>query len=223
MRFALRAEWTKLRTVAGPLWFLIGSVVATVALSAVAVSVVSCTAAGCATKLTLVGVDLGQALVAIVGVLVISGEFNSGMVRTSLVAVPRRTTLFVSKAVVLAGVVAVAGTVAVLGALVAGQLVLPAAVGGPTLRAVVGTVVYLILIGLMSLGIGAAVRDSASSIGVVLGLLYIVPIISRTISDPEWQQVLEKLTPMTGGLGVTAAWAAAALLTGGLLLRLRDP
>ncbi|TCO42444.1 ABC-2 type transport system permease protein [Kribbella antiqua] len=251
MRLALHAEWTKIRTVASPLWLLLGTVAATVALSAGATSVVSCTSSGCGgdtTKLTLIGVDLGQALVAILAVLVISSEYNSGMIRTSLTAVPRRTTLFAAKAITVTGVVAVAGTVAVLGSVLAGRLILPdlgdqalSLDDGPTLRAASGTVLYLILIGLLSLGIATAVRDSATSIGGVLGLLYIVPIISQTISDPDWQHLLEKIAPMSAGLaiqtttnlgslpispwaglGVTAGWAAAALLAGGLLLRMRD-
>lgn len=83
--------------------------------------------------------------------------------------------------------------------------------------------------------------DAATSIGVVLGLLYIVPIVSQTIADPHWQRLLQQIAPMSAGLaiqatadlrslpigpwaglGVTAGWAAAALLTGGLLLRRRD-
>ncbi|MFC9688460.1 ABC transporter permease [Kribbella sp. NPDC056951] len=229
MRLALHGEWTKLRTVAGPLWLLVGTVAVTVALSAVATSVVSCTAAGCGgdtTRLTVSGIYLGQALVAVLAVLVISGEYGSGMVRTSLTAIPRRTTLFVAKAVILSGVVALAATVAVIGSYVAGRLVLPPpgnqALSLATLRAIGGAVVYLVLIGLLSLGVATAARDSAASIGGVLGLLYIVPIISQTISDPDWQRRLEKLAPMTGGLGVTAVWAGLALVVGGLLLRLRD-
>ncbi|MFK4085580.1 ABC transporter permease [Kribbella sp. NPDC020789] len=218
MRIALHAELTKLRTVAAPLWLLVGSIAATVALSAAAVSVVS---GGGTAELTLIGVDLGQALIAIVAVRIVSDEYSSGMIRTSLAAVPRRTTLFLSKVVVLTSIVAVAGTVAELGAVLAGHLVLPAS-DGTTPRAMAGAIVYLILIGLLSLGVATAVRDSAGSIGVVLGLLYIVPIISQTISDPEWRRLLENLAPMTAGLGVTAAWAAAALLIGGLLLHVRD-
>ncbi|RSN50453.1 ABC transporter permease subunit [Actinomadura sp. WAC 06369] len=251
MRLALHAEWTKMRTVAGPLWLLLGTLAATVALGVGATSVVNCTAGGCAgdtTKLTLMGVYLGQAPVAVLAVLVVSGEYGSGMIRTTLAAVPRRATVFAAKAVALTGVVAVGGTVAVLGAVLAGRLILPdpgdralSLADGPTLRAVVGTVLYLVLIGLLSLGVATAARDSATSIGVVLGLLYIVPIVSQTISDPDWQRLLEKIAPMSAGLaiqattdlgglpispwaglGVTAGWAAAALLTGGLLLCTRD-
>jgi ABC-2 type transport system permease protein len=251
MRLALHAEWTKMQTVASPLWLLLGMIAATVALSAGATSVVNCTASGCGgdtTKLSLMGVYIGQVLVAILAVLVISGEYSSGMIRITLTAVPRRATVFAAKAITLTGVVAVGGTVAVLGSVLAGRLILPdlgdqalSLAGGPTLRAAVGTVLYLILIGLLSLGIATAVRDSATSIGIVLGLLYIVPIVSQTISDPHWQRLLEKIAPMSAGLaiqattdlhslpispwaglGVTAGWAAVALLAGGLLLRIRD-
>lgn len=251
MRPALHAEWTKIRTVASPLWLLLGTVAATMALSTGATSVVNCTASGCGgdtTKLSLMGVYIGQALVAILAVLIISGEYSSGMIRTSLTAVPRRATAFAAKAITLTGVVAAAGTIAVLGSLLAGRLILPdlgdqalSLADGPTLRAVFGTVLYLILIGLLSLGIATAVRDSATSIGIVLGLLYIVPIVSQTISDPDWQRLLQQIGPMSAGLaiqattdlhnlplspwaglGVTAGWAAAALMTGGLLLCKRD-
>ncbi|MFI0451786.1 ABC transporter permease [Actinomadura sp. 6N118] len=251
MRLALHAEWTKMRTVASALWLLLGTVAAMVALSAVAASVVNCTASGCGgdtTKLSLMGVYIGQALVAILAVLIISGEYSSGMIRTTLTAMPRRATAFTAKAITLTGVVAVSGTVAVLGSVLAGRLILPdlgdqalSLSDGRTLRAVFGTVLYLILIGLLSLGIATAVRDSATSIGIVLGLLYIVPIITQTISDPDWQRLLGKIAPMSAGLtiqattdlgnlpispwaglGVTAGWATAALLAGGLLLRTRD-
>ncbi|MBO8196021.1 ABC transporter permease [Streptomyces oryzae] len=251
MRPALHAEWTKLRTVAGPLWLLLATVAATVAVSAVATSVVNCTASGCGsdtTKLSLTGVHLGQAPVAVLAVLIISGEYGSGMLRTTLTAVPRRVTVLAAKAVILTGVVAVGGAVAVLGSVLAGRLVLPepgdralSLADGPTLRAALGTVLYLILIGLLSLGFGTAVRDAATSMGVVLGLLYVFPIVSGTVSDPELQRLLGKFAPMSAGLaiqatthlgslpispwaglGVTAGWAAAALLTGGLLLRIRD-
>jgi ABC-2 type transport system permease protein len=257
MRLALHAEWTKIRTVASPLWLLLGTIAATVALSVAVTSVMTCGAAGCSddtTKLSLTGVGLGQALVAILAVLVISGEYSSGMIRTTLAAMPHRATVLAAKAVTLTGIVAAAGTVAVLGSLLAGRLILPghgftAARGypalsladGPTLRATVGSILYLALIGLLSLGVATTVRDSATSIGAVLGLLYLFPVISPVIGNPHWQRLLLQIGPMSAGLaiqattdlrslpispwaglGVTAGWAAAALLAGGLLLRMRD-
>jgi ABC-2 type transport system permease protein len=256
MRPALHAEWTKIRTVAGPLWLLLGMIAATVALSAGATSVVTCAADGCGgdtTKLSLIGVYLGQALAAILAVLVISGEYSSGMIRTTLTAMPRRATAFAAKAVTLTGVVAAAGTTAVLGSLLAGRLILPrhgftahghpalSLADEPTLRATSGSILYLVLIALFSLGIAAIVRDSATSIGVILGLLYLLPILSQVIGDAHWQRRLQQIAPMSAGLaiqattnlhslplrpwvglGVTAGWAAAALVAGGLLLRIRD-
>lgn len=112
---------------------------------------------------------------------------------------------------------------------------------GSTLRAVAGSILYLVLIALLSLGIATAVRDSATAVGVVLGLLYLVPIIAVLVSDPRWQHLLNQISPTNAGLtiqatsqlsglplspwagmGVLAGWAAAALLGGGVLLRRRD-
>jgi ABC-2 type transport system permease protein len=257
MRPALRAEWTKMRTVSGPLWLLLGTIALTVGLSAAVTSVVTCAPAGCSddtTKLSLTGVELGQALVAILAVLTISGEYSTGMINITLTAVPRRPTVLAAKATALTGVVTAAGTISVLASLLAGRLILPgngftavrgytalSLTDGPTLRAAVGSVFYLALIALLSLGVATAVRDSATSIGVVLGLLYMFPIISEVIGNPHWQRLLQRIGPMSAGLaiqattdlrslpispwaglGVLAVWAAAALLTGGLLLRLRD-
>jgi len=246
-----------MRTVASPLWLLLGMIAATVALSAGATSVVTCMSAGCGgdmTMLSLVGVQLGQSLAAILAVLVISGEYSSGMIRTTLTAMPRRGAVFAAKAVTLAGVVAVAGTIAVLGSLLAGRLILPrhgftsarghpalSLADEPTLRAAAGSVLYLALIALLSLGVAAIVRDSATSIGVILGLLYLLPLLAQVIGDPRWHRLLQQIGPMSAGLtiqattnlhslpvspwaglGVTAGWAAAALVAGGVLLRLRD-
>jgi ABC-2 type transport system permease protein len=257
MKPALHAEWTKLRTAAGTAWLLLGAVVLTVALGAAVTAAVTCPPAGCSvdtTKLSLTGIDLGQALVAILAVLAISNEYSTGLIRTTLTAMPRRITVLAAKAVTLTGAVAAAGIVAVLASLLAGRLILPgngftpahgypplSLADGPVLRAAFGSVLYLALTGLLSLGVAAAVRDSATAIGTVLGLLYLFPIIALLAADPRWQRLLQRIGPMSAGLaiqatsglrslpigpwpglGVLAAWAIAALLIGGLLLRLRD-
>jgi ABC-2 type transport system permease protein len=258
MRSALHAEWTKLRTVAGMIWLLLGAIALTVALSAAVAAAVRCPPAGCSddtTRLSLTGIDLGQALVAILAVLVISREYSTGMIATTLTAMPRRPTVLAAKAIILTGTVAAAGTIAVLASLLAGRIILagngftPAhgypsllsAADGPTLRAAAGSVLYLALIALLSLGVATAVRDSATAIGAVLGLLYLFPVIAQVVADPQWQRLLQQIGPMSAGLaiqattgldrmpigpwaglGILAAWAAAALLAGGLLLRLRD-
>ena len=257
LRDALHAEWTKLRTAPGTIGLLIAAVALTVAVSAAAAAATRCPAAGCGedpAKVSLTGVYLGQVVVAVVAVLAISGEYSSGMIRTTLAAMPRRTTVLAAKAALVTGLTLAAGTLAVLGSLLAGRLILPghgftAAHGfaplsladGPVLRAAAGSVLYLALIALLSLGAATAVRDSAVAIGIVLGLLYLFPIVAGVVSDQYVQRHLQQIAPMTAGLdiqatvglrnlplspwaglGVLAAWAAGALLIGGLLLRLRD-
>ena len=257
MTDALHAEWTKLRTLPGTGWLLVAAAALTAAVGAIAANAVSCPAGGCQldpAKVSLTGIYLGQAVVAIVAVTVISGEYSTGMIRLTLAATPRRWRVLAAKAAVVSAATLVTGAVAVLASVVAGSLLLarhgisPAhgyealSLGdGPVLRAAAGSVLYLALIALFSLGVAAAVRDSAVAIGVVLGLLYLFPIISSAITSPAWHRHLEQLSPMTAGLyiqatanlrslpltpwqglGVLAAWAAGAMLAGALLLRFRD-
>jgi ABC-2 type transport system permease protein len=244
-RHVLHAEWTKLRTVPETVWLVLAAVTLTVAASVATVAAASCSARGCAfdvAKTSLTGVGLGQAVVAILAVVAVGGEYSTGMVRTTLAAMPRRITVLAAKAAVVTVVVMGAAAVAVPACLLAGRLMLPLSLGdGPVLRAAAGSVLYLALIGLLAVGTATAVRDSATAIGIVLGLLYVLPIVAQAVSDPEWRRHLQQLAPMSSGLavqatthldslpigpwqglGVTAAWAAAALLAGGLRLRLRD-
>ena len=257
LRDALHAEWTKVRTAPGVIWLLVAAAALTAAVSAAVAASVTCPAAGCGVdpaKTSLTGIDLGQAVVAVVAVLAISGEYSTGMIRLTLSAMPRRTTVLAAKAMVLTGLVLAAGMVGVLASVLAGRLILPgrgvtpahgvallSLADGAVLRAAGGSVLYLALVGLLSLGIATAVREAAAAIGIVLGLLYLWPIIASVVTNAHWQRHLEQVGPMNAGLaiqattglrslpigpwpglGVLAAWAAAALLAGGLLLRRRD-
>jgi ABC-2 type transport system permease protein len=236
----LHAEWTKVRTVPGTAWLLLGVVTLTVLLGALAASAMAADADPA--KSALMGVALGQAIVVVLAVATVSGEYGTGMIRITLTAVPRRMNVLAAKGTVVTALTLAAGMVAVLGSMTVGELVmddLPLTAG--MVRAGVGSVLYLGLIGLLSLGVAALVRDAAAAVGVVLGLLYLTPIVTTLVSDPEWAERLRKLSPMTAGLavqatthlddqpigpwqglGVLAVWAAAALLLGGLTLRLRD-
>jgi len=224
--------------------------------SALAAAIVKCPGSCTAdtTKLSLTGVMLGQATVATLAVLAMSSEYGTGMIRVTLAAMPRRQTFLAAKAAVLTAVVLVAGAIAVGASLLAGRLLEPgngfsihhgfvplSLAHGPTLRAAAGSVLYLALIALLSLGAATALRDSAAAITVVLGLLYIFPVLGDVVLNPAWQHRIGRWAPMNAGLaiqstrhlgalpigpwaglGVLTAWAAAALLAGGLLLRLRD-
>jgi ABC-2 type transport system permease protein len=241
VRAAVRAEWTKLRTVPGPAGLLIAAVLLTVALSALTAASTTCTACD-PTRSSLSGIQLGQAVVAVLAVLVVGDEYGSGLIRTSLLAVPRRGVLLAAKVAVLVGPVLVAGAVGVAGSLAVGRAALPLSLGaGPTLRAAGGSVLYLVLVALLSLGVAVAVRDSAAAVGVVLGLLYLFPIVGALVTNPYWHRKVQQASPSGAGLaiqatiglrdlpigpwaglGVLGLWAAGALLLGGVLLHLRD-
>ena len=253
----LHAEWTKLRTVASTGWLLLGAAVLTTAVGTAADAAATCSARGCqpdSAKLTLTGVQAGQAIVAVLAILAISNEYSTAMIRVTLTAMPRRLTVLAAKAALVAGLVLAAAAVAVLASVLAGRLILPghgftathgypalSLVHGPILRAACGSVLYLTLIALLSLGIAAAVRESAVAIGIVLGLLYVFPVVTSVVGNQHWQRHLEQIGPMTAGhdiqatvnlsglpltpwegLGVLALWAAGALIIGALMFRFRD-
>jgi ABC-2 type transport system permease protein len=257
MRETLSAEWVKLRTVPGTKWLLAAAIAATAALSVVADVAARCPAGGCPAdpaKISLTGIYLGQAIVVILGATVMSGEYASGLIRVTFTAMPRRAAVLAAKAAVIAGLVLGAGAVAVAGCVLAGRLILPghgfstvhgyealSLSDGPVLRAAAGSVLYLALIALLSLGAAAIVRDTAVAIGTILGLLYVVPIVAAILGNSSLARHLQQIAPMTAGLAIQAtvglralpigpwaglavlvAWTAGALLAGGVLLRLRD-
>jgi ABC-2 type transport system permease protein len=256
MRNAVHAEWTKLRTVPSTAWLLLAVIALTVGVSAMATAIVKCpaTCGADTTKVSLTGILLGQAAVAALAVVVVTAEYGTGMIRVSLAAMPRRSVLLAAKALVVTAVVLVAGTISVLGSVLAGRIQLPgngftAANGfaalsilhGATLRAAAGSVLYLVLIGLFALGLSVALRDSGLTTAVVLGVMYVIPLIGDLIISPIWQHRLDRWAPTNAGmaiqatrnvarlpigpwqgLGVLALWAAAALAAGWIVLRLRD-
>jgi ABC-2 type transport system permease protein len=259
---ALRAEWTKVRTLPGMSWLLLAAAALTITVGAATAAAFHCAGAACSpavtgadpAKISLTGVYLGQVLVAVLAVLVVGGEYGTGMILVTFTAMPRRLAVLLSKAAVVTGLTLVASLIGVLGSVLAGRLLLPprgmtAANGytvlslgnGADLRAAFGSMLYLVLIALLALGITTVVRDSGVAIGLVLGLLFLFPIVAAVVSDHTLARHLEQASPMIAGLyiqatvgvrslpltpwqglGVTAAWAAGALLLGAAVLRLRD-
>lgn len=250
---AARAEWTKLRTVPSTWWLLLAVAAVTAAIGAGAVSGLStahCPPAGCredVVKTSLAGVWAGQAVVAVLASLAFTAEYGTGTIRTTLTAVPGRLRVLAAKSAVVGAAVLVAGGAGVLGALLAGRALVPAGFtaydlgAGPVLRAGFGTALYLVLVALLALGLGAALRDTAGAIAACLGVLYTSPLVAGMLSDPEWVERLQRYGPSSAGLavqstvdtaalpigpwaglGVLAAWSAAALALGAAVLRRRD-
>lgn len=243
LRETLHAEWTKVRTAPATLWLVLATVALTIAVGLAATAIVSCPN-GCTpdpARTSLTGIAFAQSAVAILAVLAVSGEYGTGMIHVTFTAMPGRTTVLAAKAVVVGGLTCAAGVVAVAVSIVVGRCTLPAfPLTGDVLRAGAGSVLYLVLIGLLSLGVAAAARDAAPAVGIVLALLYLFPIVAH-FGDQLWYRHVEQVGPMTAGLavqvtvdvaaqpiapwiglGVLSAWAAGALLAGGLLLRFRD-
>jgi ABC-2 type transport system permease protein len=220
----LHAEWTKLRTLASTGWLLAGAVALTVTVSAATVAATALAPGLDLAKLSLTGIQAGQAVVAILAVLVISNEYSTGMIRVTLTAMPRRYSVLAAKAALAGGLALAAGAVAVPASVLAGRLILPGrgftpanghrllSLGdGTVLRAACGSVLYLALIALLALGVATAVRDSAVAIGGVLALLYLFPIVAVAVSNQHWQRHLEQIGPMTAGLYIQVTVGVRAL------------
>jgi ABC-2 type transport system permease protein len=198
----LHSEWVKFWSLRSTLWTLGSTVVVMGAVSWLAVFFTAREAYDPSTEpqdaatlvallhdpsVVLTGVDLAKLVVAVLGVLIITGEYSTGMVRSTLTAVPTRLPALGAKALVLA--VVTAGTAAV-GVVVSWLVALPTLqahdaaldLGDPqTRRILLGGVVYVVGLALLAFAIGTVVRVSAGALATVLGLLLVVEVMFRTI------------------------------------------
>jgi ABC-2 type transport system permease protein len=194
--------------------------------------------------ISLLGVQLGQAVVAVAAVHVLAGEYGTGLIRATFTALPRRLDVLAAKAAYLLAGTAAAAVVSVAASVLAGRELLagyPSPTSAVVLRAAGGAVLYLLAVALLGLGIGAAVRSAAGGSGVVLGLLYVVPVLLSAFLDEDWQRALYRIGPSTAGLSilttvdvsrlpigpwaglaVAAAWAFGAVAIGAVRLRRGD-
>jgi len=178
-RHVARMEWIKLRSLRSTWWTLVITAVGAIGIG-VAVGFNTKNAAGDLTNNALAGVVPGLLLAGVLGVLAMTGEYTSGMIRATLAAAPRRPLLLAAKAAVF-GVVALAvGEAASLIAFAAGGAALRHGISAPALsqpgvlRAVLLSGTSFCLIGLLGLGLGAIIRHTAAAIAVLVGGVYIV-------------------------------------------------
>jgi ABC-2 type transport system permease protein len=243
---AARMEWIKLRSLRSTWWALAATVAGAVGI-AVAVGVNTENAAADLTNNALAGISLGLLLTGVLGVLLMTGEYSSGMIRATLAAIPNRPLVLAAKAAVF-GVVALAvGEAAAFVAFLAGGAALPDRIAAPTLgqpgvlRAVVLSGAGYCLIGLIGLGLGAVIRHTPAAIAVLVGGVYVVAqmvaafapaimpylpiaIVANSLSvvEPvEAEGQLHFLSPWAG-LGMLSLYAAVTLGAGAWLLARRD-
>ncbi|MDG4860285.1 ABC transporter permease subunit [Streptomyces sp. T-3] len=155
------------------------------------------------------GSQLGLVLVAALGVLFITAEYRRGMIRTTLMASPRRPRVLAAKAVVIGTVVFLAGLVASVASFLISQPILRdnghvrpyfhefSLTDGPALRAVIGTAAVLALIAVLALGLGALLRHTAAAIATVV-VLFVLPLILVSGLPLGLAQWLEQVTPVAG-------------------------
>ncbi|GIG19645.1 ABC transporter permease [Cellulomonas chitinilytica] len=221
----LKSEWIKFWSVRSTIWTLAITAVALVGFT-VLLTLAMVNApddAGAPTNpLDAFGLNvyLGPLAVAVLGALSITGEYTTGMIRSSLTAEPRRTPVLWAKALVLFVVVFVVSA-----ASIAVAALLQAAIFGgdgmtvdvydsQTLRALTGYALYISMIGLLSFALGALMRHSAAAIATVLGALLILPIMFSAIPWEPLHKIMPFL-PNVAGAQVTqtndqiAAMAAA--------------
>lgn len=231
------SEWTKLRSLRSTVFSLLAAVVFVVGLSVLVPSVtvahwpprdVREAAAFDPTSRSLAGIFLAQLAVGVLGVLLMTGEYATGMIRATLAAVPARLPVLWAKAAVFAAATLVIMVPAVLGAFFIGQSILrskflQAGLGDPgVLRAVLGSALYLTVVGLLGLGLGALLRNTAGGISALFGVLFVLPIIVRFLPS-SWSDPIDRYLPSTVGQAVTrvhpdpagfAPWTGFAIFCG---------
>ncbi|MDQ1714335.1 MAG: type transport system permease protein [Frankiaceae bacterium] len=251
---AMSAEWIKLKSVRSTRWTIATMLTIGIGGTALLAFAISNTwktmdpqdkVGFNAVDASLQTMVFAQLVLVVLGVLAMTAEYSSGTIRATLAAVPRRITALGAKAIVFAAVAAIVSVVACFGAFFVAQPLLRTTGASTTIGAhgvigsLLGAVTYLVLLGLIALGIGAIVRSTAAGISVGVGLVFILPLIASFLpgqlssSVGKWlpmslagslmQPVHDSNTLSTGMAAVMmAVYAAVALTVGGFLLVRRD-
>jgi ABC-2 type transport system permease protein len=254
----LRSEWTKIRSVRSTLWSLSAFVVVAIGFSVLVAAVISHdwnTPGNHPNHLRLLtdpteviygtGFGLGQLAICVLGVMVITTEYSTGAIRASLLAVPKRIPMLAAKSVVWVVLDLVVSAITVFAVFFLSTSILRSHVSitlstPGVLRATIGGILYLVVLGLFSLSIGGLIRHTAAAILVVIGVVIVVPplvgLIPGTIANHVHGylptiagQLVAQTSQQSGdvlsgwqGFGVFCAWTAVLLAACGWLLVRRD-
>jgi lysylphosphatidylglycerol synthetase-like protein (DUF2156 family) len=222
----LRSEWVKLRSVRSTFWALtvtvvlgvgLGAVISAVTAHAYAKMSVSGKLSWDPTGISQAGVAIASLAIVVLGVLCISSEYSSGMIRASLIAVPKRGRVLAAKSLVFAGVTFVVGEVTCFAAFFAGQALISghaphAALGDPGVaRAVAGGGLYLAALAVLSVAAGALLRHPAAAIASMIAVLLVLPGIAQALPD-SWRNPVTEFWPTQAGEQLTSVHNAAHTL-----------
>jgi ABC-2 type transport system permease protein len=252
-RTVARMEWLKLRSVRSTWWTLLVFAAGMIGLAILVMVHQHWATMSPADRASFdpandsfAGLAIGQLAVGVLGVLAVTSEFSSGMIRATFAAAPRRPLVLAAKAAVVAAVTLVAGEILAFAAFAAGEAVLKSPAPHATLaqpgvlRAVLMAGAYPALIGLIGLGLGALIRHTAGAICAVVGVLFVLPLIlvplGTSIQNAAGQYMpmliaensLSAVKPVPHslspgvGFGLLCLYAAAALAAGCWALARRD-
>jgi hypothetical protein len=249
----LQSEWTKIRSVRSTVWTLALAFLVTVALGAVICLVFNSTWDNLsdsdkltfdATNTCFFGMTLGQLALIVFGVLVLSSEYSTGMIRTSLAAVPQRGSFYFAKVAVAGALALVVGMATSFLTFFLGQALLGshrAHIGDHgVFRAVFGAGLYMTLLVLLCVGAAAMLRSPMLGLGILMPFFFLVsPILSavpkvktvaRYFPDQAGQKIMQVVPDSDrhtsygpwGGMLIMAVWVAVALIGGFVVLKGRD-
>jgi ABC-2 type transport system permease protein len=253
----LRSEWTKLRSVRSTVWSLLAAVIFTIGLPSLFAAILANRWPHLSPHeradhqrhpldVALAGVNISQLAIAVLGVLVITSEYSTGMIRASFTAVPRRLPVLAAKVVVFALAVFAIMLPSVLAAFFASQAVLArhdilqiSFSHTGVARSVIGGALFLTIIGLFALGLGAIVRNTAGGIATFVALMFVLPPLMNVLPH-SWNDAITPYLPNSAGravfslttdqhslhpwpgFAVFCAYAAASLAIAAVLLVRRD-
>jgi ABC-type transport system involved in multi-copper enzyme maturation permease subunit len=248
----LRSEWTKMVSVRSTWRTLLAAAILMVGLAAILCATYANGSSSAAeratfdpTSFSLVGIQMAQLAFGVLGVLLISSEYATGMIRTTLTAVPQRWLVLAGKATAFTGVTLVIGIGASFISFFTGQAILSgkglqASISSPgVLRSVVGAGLYLTVFGLMALGLGTVMRHTAGAITTLFGVTLALPGLVALLPASQHEAIAQYLPSNAGaaiyhvhtqahmlgpwaGLGIFSLYAAVALIAAGVLLTRRD-
>jgi hypothetical protein len=248
----LKSEWTKIRSVSSTVWTLSLAAVVTIALG-ILISLLSKNEFNRMpvrerlsfdpTFISFAGMTLGQLAMIVFGVLVVSNEYSTGMIRTSLAAVPQRGTFYGAKIAVTGVLALIVGMATAFLSFFVGQALLgdhhTSISDHGVLRAVVGAGLYMTLTVLFSAGIAMLLRSPMLGLGILMPFFFLIsPIlaavpgakkVARYFPDRAGSKIMQVVSinddrpygPWTG-LGIMLLWVAAALIGGYVVLKKRD-